>query len=287
MTNKILILGSTGTVGQHLTELLLQKGEQVKAATRNPETLPAQQHLEAVAFDYSDPSTFDAALEGVDRIYAVAPTGVLQAFDLLSPFLRAAQKRGIKIVLQTAIGVDADDNIPLRRLERLLEQSGQPFVILRPNFFSDNFHTYWAQDVAAGQIRLPAADARTSFIDARDIALSAAAALTRAEFDGRIFILTGPEGLSYADAAQVLSEVSGRTIRYEAITPEDFVQTATGRGMPADYAQNLAFIFGAVVQGWLAAPTPHVQELTGKVPYTVREYAEHHREKFLQKVVLS
>ncbi|GEM45575.1 SDR family oxidoreductase [Deinococcus cellulosilyticus] len=284
MTHQILILGSSGTVGHHLTRILLEKGEQVKAASRHPETLPALTGLERVAFDFSDPSTFDAALEGVDRLFTVAPAGVLQAYDLLAPVLKAAQQRGIKIVLQTAIGVEADDNIPLRKVELLLEGSGLPYVILRPNWFSDNFHTYWAQDVEAGLIRLPAADARTSFIDARDIARSAAAALTSSAFDGRAFILTGPEGLSYAEAAQVLTKVAGRTIRYEASTPEEFVQTMVKRGMPEDYARNLAFIFGAVVQGWLAAPTPHVQELTGRPPYSLQDYAEHHREKFQQKV---
>ncbi|GGJ42382.1 NAD(P)H-binding protein [Deinococcus roseus] len=283
-TSQILILGSTGTVGHVLTQILLDQGEQVKAASRHPEHLADQPGLQKVHLDFQDPSTFEAALEGVDRLFAVSPGGVLQAYDLLAPVLQAAQQKGIKIVLQTAIGVDADDNIPLRRLELLLEQSGLPYVVLRPNWFSDNFHSYWAADVAAGLVRLPAADAKTSFIDARDIALSAAAALTSGQFDRRAFVLTGPDGLSYAEAVQVLSEVAGRSIRYEASTPEEFVQTSVQRGIPEDYARNLAYIFSVVAQGWAAATTPDVQELTGKTPYTVQEYAEYNKEKFLQKV---
>lgn len=79
-----------------------------------------------------------------------------------------------------------DDSIPYRQLELKVERSGVPFVILRPNWFSDSFHTYWLAGIKQGVIAVPAAQGKSSFIDVRDIAESAAAALSSTKFDGSL-----------------------------------------------------------------------------------------------------
>jgi uncharacterized protein YbjT (DUF2867 family) len=183
-------------------------------------------------------------------------------------------------VFQSALGVNADDNIPYRQVELAIERSGTPFVILRPNWFADNFHSYWKAGVDHGVIAVPAGQGATSFIDARDIAASAAAALTRSDVDGQAFDLTGPEALGYGDAAQLLSDVLGRPVRYEAVSDATFVAQATGAGVPRDYAEFLAAIFHPVREGWTAAVTDAVQRLTGQAPRTLRSYVEDHRQAF-------
>ncbi|WP_422775317.1 NmrA family NAD(P)-binding protein, partial [Pseudomonas aeruginosa] len=172
--------------------------------------------VESTPFDFGKPETIATALEGVDRTYMLLPAGYLNLRDLLLPFVEAAASRKVKIVFQSAFGVDANDANPMRQMEILLEKSGTPHVILRPNWFSDNFHHFWKAGLDQGQIALPAGDSRTSFIDVRDIAASAIAALTSTAFDGKAFNLTGPEALSYADAAAILSEVTGKPVRYAA-----------------------------------------------------------------------
>jgi uncharacterized protein YbjT (DUF2867 family) len=175
-------------------------------------------------------------------------------------------------VLQTAIGVDADDNIPLRQVELLLQGSGVPFVILRPNWFADNFATYWGHDVANGTIEVPAGEGSTSFIDARDIAESAAGALTSNAFDGQAFNLTGPEALSYSEAAVILSKAYGKTIGYRSISDDAFITKLTpvvGEG----YAQLLSAIFHPVREGWTAAVTDSVERLSGHAPRSLEQWA--------------
>jgi uncharacterized protein YbjT (DUF2867 family) len=268
-TGKILVIGATGTVGAPLVAELLARGEKVKAATRNTAArLPAG--AEAVALDLADPKSFEAALADVNRLYALAPAGSVDPLATLKPLVEAAIARGIKIVLQSAIGVDASDDIPFRRLELLLERSGAPYVILRPNWFTDNFLTYWGAGVAAGEIRLPAGDGKTSFVDARDIAASAAGALTSSAHDGKAFVLTGPQAFSYAEAADLLSKALGRRIAYRAVDGKTFVAEAVAGGVPQDYAELLAAIFYPVAQGWAAAVTDAVETLSGKPPRSLR-----------------
>jgi uncharacterized protein YbjT (DUF2867 family) len=270
MAGKILVLGATGNVGAPLTARLVAAGAKVKAASRTGTPVAG---AEAVRFDFADPATFDTAFADVDRAYVLVPAGNLDTMDLLEPVIRAAAGRKVKVVLQSVFGVDADDSIPYRQAELLLEHSGTPYVILRPNWFSDNFHTYWLAGVRHGVISVPAALGKTSFIDVRDIAASAAACFATDRFDGKAFNLTGPEALGYGDAAAILSDVIGRKIVYQPVDDATFVGILTGAGVPQAYAAFLATIFHPVREGWNAAVTRDVETLTGSAPRSVKTYA--------------
>ena len=125
-------------------------------------------------------------------------------------------------------------------------------------------------------IPLPAADTSTSLIDSRDIAASAAAALRTDRFNGRAFTLTGPEPLSYTEAAAVLSRAAGREIRYLPVDDESFVRSLVDSGVPDDAARYLATLFGFVRQGAAEAVSPAVEEFTGRAPRTLTLYAQDH-----------
>lgn len=265
MSGKILVIAATGNVGRPLVAELLRRGEEVKAASRSASAvLPAG--AEPVRLDLQDAGSLDAALSGVDRIYALSPTGHLDPFGLLAPLVDTAAARGIKLVLQSAIGVDADDGIPLRRLELLIERSGVPFVILRPNWFSDNFANVWSGGIARGELRLPAGEGKTSFVDARDIAAAAAGALTTDRHDGRTFELTGPSAHDYHEAARLISAAVGRTVVYRPVEASAFVAEAIAGGIAEGYAHLLSVILQPVALGYVATVTDAVETLSGSRP---------------------
>ncbi|MCE7596776.1 SDR family oxidoreductase [Vibrio fluvialis] len=271
--NKVLVLGASGHVGQPLVAELLAKGEQVKAASRSGKAFGA---AEGVVFDFADPTTFDAAFDGVDRAYVMLPGGYVESKALLEPVIQAAAERNVKVVFQSVLGVDADDSIPYRQVEIALENSGVPYVILRPNWFADNFHTYWKAGIDQGVIGVPAGEGKSSFIDVRDIASSAAAALTTNRFDNQAFNLTGPEALSYAQAAQKISEALGKPVAYQAMEEGAFCDLLKSVGVPADYAEFLTSIFYPVREGWTAGVSDAVATLTGKAPRSLDEYIADH-----------
>ena len=275
MTN-ILVIGSTGNVGRALTEELTRAGERVRAATRNPSQLKASAGVEPVRFDYDDASTFAAALDGTDRVFMIGPPDPTP-HKIMLPFVEEAARDNRKVVLMTAMGTEFDESGSLRQVELALERSGSPFVILRPNWFMDNFHTSWLAPIQqAGVIPLPAADGRTSLIDARDIGASAAAALRTDRFDGQAFTLTGPEPLTYTEAAAILSKAAGREIQYVAVDDESFVKSLLDAGAPAGLARYLAPLFGFVRQGAAATVSAAVEQLTGRAPRTLAQYAQDH-----------
>jgi uncharacterized protein YbjT (DUF2867 family) len=277
MPGKILVLGATGHVGTPLVAELVAAKERVKAASRRRTAVPG---AEATAFDYADQSSYHAAFQEVDRMFVLMPGGYTNALALLQPVIQAAAERKVKVVLQTAIGVEVDDRIPYRQVELSLMRSGVPFVILRPNWFADNFHTFWLDGIKRGTIAVPAGDGRSSFIDVKDVAASAAAALTTDRFDGKSFNLTGPHALNYHEAAAVLSEVAGHKIIYRPVDDDTFIEQATAAGLSRDYAVYLTPIFLPVRQGWTAGVTGDVQTLTGIPPRSFEQYVADHAAVF-------
>ncbi|MDP9760714.1 MULTISPECIES: SDR family oxidoreductase [Agrobacterium] len=273
MTGKILVIGSTGTIGTPLVKALLAKGESVKAASR---TGKAAEGAEGVRFDYTDASTYTDAFDGVDRLFLILAGGRLDAIDALTPVVEEAARRKVKIVFLSVFGVDADDSIPYRQVELKIIASGAPYVILRPNWFADNFHTYWKPGIEHGQIAVPAGEGKSSFIDVRDIAESAASALTSTAFDNKAFNLTGPKAFSYGEAAAIISQVIGKPVGYSAVSDDVFIGILTGAGVPKDYAAFLASIFYPVREGWTSAVTGDVETLTGHAPRSLETYVADH-----------
>ncbi|HCD82870.1 SDR family oxidoreductase [Agrobacterium tumefaciens] len=273
MTGKILVIGSTGTIGTPLVKALLAKGESVKAASRSGK---AADGAEGVRFDYTDASTYADAFDGVDRLFLILAGGRLDAIDALTPVVEEAARRKVKIVFLSVFGVDADDSIPYRQIELKIIASGVPYVILRPNWFADNFHTYWKAGIEHGEIAVPAGEGKSSFIDVRDIADSAAAALTSNAFDGKAFNLTGPKAFGYGEAAAIISQAIGKPVGYSAVSDEAFIAILTGAGVPKDYASFLASIFHPVREGWTSAVTGDVETLTGRAPRSLETYVGDH-----------
>lgn len=276
MAKTILVTAATGTVGQHLVPRLLARGHNVKAASRSA----SSSQDNSVLLDFARPETFGGALAGVDAAYLVIPSGTADPLAL-ADFINAAAAASVKLVMQSAMGVDASEDIPYRKLERLIEKSGTPYVLLRPNWFFDNFHTYWLKGILGhGLIALPAGDAKTSFIDARDIADAAVATLTTSDHDGQAFTLTGAESFSYAEAAEILSAVLGRTIRYEAVDTTGFLNLAPKLGLSEIHGQMLAPIFYPVAQGWASADTGDTARLTGRLPRQFVDYIADNAARF-------
>lgn len=280
-SQSVLVLGGTGTVGSSLLTDLAGRGVQAAAATRDPSKLRRVAGVRAVRFDYTDASTFPSALEGVERVFVMLPSGHTVADRLLGPFLETALVRVKRVVTMTAAGVDMDEGIPLRKVERIVERSGVDWTHIRPSWFMQNFHTFWMGSIRTmGSIALPAADARTAFIDARDIAACAAAALVEEGHAGKAYTLTGPEALTYGEAAAILMRETGRRIAYQPVDDETFRGALLMAGLPADYAGFLVTLFGSVRAGFAARVTPDVQRILGRPGRTLTDYARDHKTLF-------
>ncbi|MCX7867173.1 SDR family oxidoreductase [Limisphaera sp. VF-2] len=271
----ILVTGSTGNLGRAVVAALATGGFQVRAAARDPGKLGSHPGVEPVRFVYEQPDTHAPALSGVDGLFLIAPPLDPEAAAKLNPVIDLARRSGVRrVVLTSALGVDAVEEAPLRRVERHLMASGLPFTILRPNFFMENFSTgFLAPMVRQGGIWLAAGDGKTSFISVEDIA-AVAVAVFRKDSPPRECNLTGPEALDHAEVAAILSRVTGRSITYHALTEEQMLENFRRAGLPEGAVQYAANLYRAVRAGHAARITPDVEQVSGRKPMTFREFAQ-------------
>src|SRR4051812_234605 len=273
-----LVIGASGTVGSNIVNELVAKGHSVRATTHRASAVGHRDRIETVQLDLATGAGIDAAFAGIDGAFLLAPPGYADQEKLLAPLIEAAKRARLgKVVLMTAMGANAADT-PFRRVEEALVASGVPFNIIRPNWFMQNFQTFWVQGINAnGTIALPAGEAKTSFIDARDIAAVAVRLLTTHDQDGRDFDLTGPESLTHADVARILSTETGRPIGYQDIDPDVLRKGLLAGGVPADYTEFLLVILGFLKQGYAERVTGSVKRLLGREPRNFAQYAHDSR----------
>jgi uncharacterized protein YbjT (DUF2867 family) len=268
-----LIVGASGTVGRELATRLAAAGHTVRRATSRTPAAPDQVRLDLLTHE-----GLAQAFDGIDRAFLLAPPGHTNPHELLGPLIEQARAQRLdKLVLMTAMGADADPTAPMRRAELQLEASGVPFNVIRPNWFMQNFHTFWLAGIREhGTIFLPTGTAKGSFIDARDIAAVAAALLGSHAHDGQAFDLTGERALDHDEAAAILSRATGRSIRYQDIPPAAMLDGLLGAGLPRPYAEFLITILGYFKAGYAERTTDAVQRLTGQAPIDFESYAQEH-----------
>lgn len=278
MTKTIVVTGATGQVGGAVVEALVGNNMQVRAATREPVDYRGDRQVTPIRFDYHAPETFAPALAGADGLFLIALPLDFAAPYALAPIIDQAKAAGVaQIVLNSALGVELNEEAPLRKVERYLMVSGVPYTIVRPNFFMDNFVTGSLAPMITEKegIFLPAGGARTSFIATRDIAAVVAAAFTEG-LRGQEFNLTGPEALDHYQVAAAISKVSGRPITYQPLNEGDFLAMMQKRGMPGEAARYLAMLYGIVRAGYMERLTGDVLRVTGRAPLRFVDYAEEH-----------
>lgn len=275
----ILVSGATGQIGSELVKQLDYDGVPVRALVRDPARAAelAGPGVEIVQGDFNRPETLARALEGVERAFllvAVDPRMV----QLNQNFLDAAKKAGVKHVVRlSAQGSAVDSPLVLGRWhgesDRALERSGLDWTVLQPSMFMQNIVGYAGSIRDQGAFYAPMGHGKVGMVDVRDIAEVAVAALTESGHTGQRYAITGPEALSFDDAASKLSHALGKAVRYVDVEPAQARQGMLGSGMPDWFADALLELFAVWKAGHGELVTPVVSDVARKQPITFDEFA--------------
>lgn len=275
----IAVMGATGRVGTRLVPLLLEAGEDVRVISRDVERACTRfgDDVETAHGDLDDPDSVAAALDGVDRAFLLVPAGPRQVIRE-GHVIRSAMRAGVRRVVKLSV-LAADERSPVqlarwhRRAETELASSGLGYTILRPPFFMQNFFAM----VSDGAIHTAAEDGKVAMIDVRDVAAVAAAALTEAGHEGKTYTITGPQAVTFDQAARELSAATGRVIKHIRIPPEAVPPAMTEAGAPDWYASDMAALHRLFAAGLEAVTTDDVKTVTGR---DARRLAEFARDEF-------
>jgi uncharacterized protein YbjT (DUF2867 family) len=282
----ILVTGSTGTIGAETVKQLAALGVKPRALARNPEKAGAMlgSSAEIAAGDLGDPAALDVALRGVERAFLIAPVAE-NSVELQQQFIAAARRAGIRqIVKLSALGADVDSPVAFLRWHargrQILEGSGIPFTELLPNSFMQNLLLVASTIVTQGAFYEPAADAKISHVDARDIVAVAVKALTEEGHAGKAYTITGPEALSFDQIAATMGEVLGKAVRYVSVPPADYKQTLMQYGLPEWQADAILALNAFYREGKGAVVTNTVAEVAKKAPIAFDRFARDYADAF-------
>ena len=277
---RILITGASGNVGRYVAEYAIKNGQQIIAAGTHTEALSRMFGSEAniVRFDFTDPSTFEAALDGADRAFIMRPPHLGRPQDL-KPFIDALKDRGgMKLVsFLSLIGVENNPVPPHHKIEKYIEKSGLPYCHIRPSFFMQNISGIHAFEIKYfDRIVVPVKNALTSFIDAEDIGEITSKVLSEPEkHQNKGYALTGAEAIDYEQAASILSEELGRTITYANPSPSLAKKYWTDiRGLNKEYSAVMGMLYMMTRMGTAKKVTAVYEEVMGKSPGNFRQFVK-------------
>lgn len=267
MTRRILVTGGTGKTGRRLVEVLRASGAWVVPAARS---VPPG----GISFDWTDPTSWSAALSEVHAAYLVAPPGDWDAGETVIRFVATAIECGVeRFVLLSGSPIEAGGPA-MGKVHAWLQTSSVQWAVLRPSWFMENLsegpHRLTIRDERA--IYTAAGDGRVPFISAWDIARAAAHMLTSEHPANEDFVLTGSEPLSYDDVAHRLSCALGVTITHHPLTFDELVTRLSKNGLTETQAQALAIMDLVIAEGAEDRVTGLVEALTRRAPVSFDQF---------------
>ena len=278
MSSPILVIGALGNVGAEVVKQVIALGGKVRAADINMNKIKERfgDSVEAVRFDFNDPTTYTAAFSGVKKMFYMRPPHITNIQRDMFPSMDAAKQAGVtQVVFLSLIGIEKAKYVPHYKVETYLQHIGLQTTFLRCSFFMQNLNTTHRKEIKErSEIFVPVGKARTSFIDARDIGKVAAVTLMESGHAGKNYNLTGSEGLDYWQAATILSEVLGRKISYRNPNPLHFLIETIRRGTPFMFAVVMLGLYTSTRFGMAEPITHEVERLTGDKPISFRQYVQ-------------
>jgi uncharacterized protein YbjT (DUF2867 family) len=276
----LAVTGSTGGLGGMVARQLAVAGTAQRLLVRDAARAPELEGAVPLVFSYADAELSAKALEGVKVLFMVSAAEAEDRLQQHYSFIDAAAAAGVQHVVYTSFyGAAPDSVFTLGRdhfaTEARIRASGMDFTFLRDNFYLDFLPLLTGED---GVIRGPAGKGVVSAVSREDIARCAVAVLRDPALHvGTTYNLTGPEEITLARAAAVLTAETGRSISYHPETVDEGYASRASYGAPPWQVDAWVSTYTAIAAGELAGPTSAVHELTGREPLSLEQFlAEAH-----------
>ncbi len=262
-THPILIIGKNGKTGTRVNQRLQALGYLTRPVSRSS----------ATPFDWENPATWRKALTGCTAAYVTyqPDLAVPRAEATINAFTQLAKEVGLAhVTLLSGRGEDG-----AQRAENVLKKSGLTWNIVRASWFSQNFsESFMLEGILNGELALPADDTLEPFVDADDIADVAVAALTKPALHNKLFEVSGPRALTFAECISEISKATGRAIKYTQVPIDTYIAALREQGAPEDLQWLLRELFTVVFDGRNSQVANGVEEALGRPATDFSSYVQ-------------
>lgn len=284
MSGSILVTGASGQLGKRVVELLLERGggARVIAATRKPEGLAElkARGAEVRHADFNDQASLATAFQGVERALLISTDSLDEPGKRQrqhSAAIKAFKAAGVQHVAYTSIINPAPSRILISAdhaaTEAELEASGLQFTVLRNNMYSNMLLVGTLQRaIGAGKLVNASGAGKVGYVTREDCARIAAAVMAEPPAGNQKLDVTGPETLSGADVAALVSEISGTEVEYLSIPLGALIDGMVQHGLPRPLAEVYASFDAGTAAGELDVKSDSVERFTGKKPQALGDF---------------
>ena len=271
-----LITGATGDVGSRVVTRLLQRSERPRVFVRDAEKARTRfgDRVDTFIGDLADSGSLRAALEGINALFLVKTGPDIPLRDEAAA--NAAKAAGVKHVVKLS-SLDVEQGLAIgawhERGEAAVRASGIPFTFVRPTGFMSNLLAWAASIRGEGVVRSSTGGGKRAFIHSDDIAAVVTRALVTREYEGKSLSLTGPEALSFAEATDKIGTAIGKRLTFEPISDEEARRRYAARSASLAETEAHVALWRAIRQGRLASVTDTVEQVLGRKPITLDQWA--------------
>ncbi|WEX10685.1 NAD(P)H-binding protein [Chelativorans sp. AA-79] len=240
---KILVTGATGNIGQMTLQHLLKRlpASDLVGLARNPAKAAdlAAEGIEIRQGDYFDHGLV-RAFEGIEKIMLVSATAFTDRNTQHQNVISAARQAGVKhIVYMPIIHKEGSDFVLPQVTEQdvfaqeAINASGLHYTIMRHPPFLESIEFYIGGNALETGIHVPVGEGKAGYASRDDLAEANAVVLSETGHENKAYSLLGDPAVSFADVAQILSEISGRPVPFVASSDEDYIAHLVAAGLPS------------------------------------------------------
>lgn len=284
----ILVTGASGHFGKAAIQSLLERGvapAQVSALVRSEAAAATfkEQGVQVVIGDYDKFDSLVKAFQGVDKLLFISASEITKRMEQHSNVVNAAKQAGVKHIVYTSFQRKTDSpGSPLWivaethiQTEQWLKESGLAYTILLNNLYMDFLPGFIGEKVLeSGVIYVPAGTGKIGAVLRSDMAEAAAAILAGSGHEGKTYEFTNTEAVSYADIAALLSAQSGKAIQFISPSPDEYRQTLSSYGVPAESIGIFSSFAIAQAEGELDKESTDLEKLLGRKPVSVKAFLQ-------------
>ena len=264
--SRIVVTGSTGNLGGRVARRLAGAGVAQLLLVRDPARAPALPLVTVAKAGFTDVPAVTAAIGPGDTVLMVSASETLDRVDQHTSFVDAVAAAGAgHLVYISFYGAAPGSTFTLARdhwaTERHIRASGLAFTFLRDNLYADFLPAMTGAD---GVLRGPADAGRVSAVAQDDIADVAGAVLrSSGQHAGQTYDLTGPQALTLAEIAQVITEETGRNVSYHEETIDEAYRSRAVYDAPGWQVDAWVSTYTAIANGELDGVSDAVERIAG------------------------
>lgn len=280
---KILVTGASGHLGRRTLERLLERhpAADLVGLVRDPAKAAdlAEQGIEIRTGDYFDPASLAWAFQGIEKLLLVPTVAFTDRDTQHANVIAAAKEAGVGHLVYTPIIRKAGSGIVIPYVtepdlftEQALRDSGLATTILLHPPFIESFEFYIGPNAFEAGVRVPAGSGKVAPASRDDLAEAQAVVLTGAGHEGKTYSLHGGPPVSFADVAQILSEIHGSAVPYVPVPDEEYLDGLVASGLPQPAAEFALDWVSAVNAGEWDEQPGDLESLLGRPPVTTAQF---------------